>query len=195
MTTIFISKFKEFMDDLGMWEDFVSAYESSEGIPEKKSVEDYLASVNPPDVLSAAPFQGVGEWQTVSELWVIEAEKVHRALQKNPETDDKAVAFSSTSSGYKFCPRCFQLKKLSQFNKESSRVDGYSPYCRDCSGPSASRQAAREMSIHEGVYCQNRIFLSKELSTLIKDKDARHCKVTVRKGQCFLVFAKTDPPI
>lgn len=193
MTTNHISKFKEFMTDLGMWEQFMSDHQNCQGAynGEVLTIDDFLATVEPSAIFDASPYANNEEWQTVKELWNIEFAKGKIENVPAEEMDDKQLAYTSTLSGYKFCTRCYQLKPLHQFNNEKSRIDGYSPYCKDCNSSTDNHAPIKVLTLHEGVYSQNRVFLSKDLSTLIKDKDLKSCKVMSRKGHIFLVFSKS----
>lgn len=193
MTTNHISKFKEFMTDLGMWEQFMSDHQNCQGAynGEVLTIDDFLATVEPSAIFDASPYANNEEWQTVKELWNIEFAKGKIENVPAEEIDDKQLAYTSTLSGYKFCTRCYQLKPLHQFNNEKSRLDGYSPYCKDCNSSADNHAPVKVLTLHEGVYSQNRVFLSKDLSILIKDKDLKSCKVMSRKGHIFLVFSKS----
>lgn len=192
MTTTLIDKFKAFMSELGYWERFCFAYtESQANTPSGVDIDTYLSSVEPSDVFNAAQFTDGDELQILTDLWMIEVGPTKES-SSSPVDDRKHLAYSSTASGYKFCTHCYQLKKVHQFSNEKSRIDGYSPYCKDCNnGTEDIKDASKRMSIHTAVYSQNRIFLSKSLTDMLKDKDIKSCKLTHRKGQLFLVFSKS----
>ena len=194
MTTNLVLKFKEFMKDLGMWEAFVNTYQVCQPSfgPNAKNVDEYLLSCTSSDVFSLVLFSNEGEWKDLSELWKIELSKENASSAVPAKMDDKQLAFTSTISGYKFCTRCYQLKKTFYFNKEKSRNDGLSPYCKDCTNGTVSQGTKKVMNIHTAVYSQNRIFLSQQLTACLEEKGIKCCKAINRKGHLFLVFTQNS---
>ena len=204
MTTNLVSKFKDFMKDLGMWEAFVNTYQACQPSfgPNAKTVDEYLLSCTSSDVFSLVLFSNEGEWNDLSELWKIELSKENASSAVPAKMDDKQLAFTSTISGYKFCTRCYQLKKTFYFNKEKSRNDGLSPYCKDCTNGTVSQGNKKVMNIHTAVYSQNRkagaLFRhAAERSVVCRYRCRHRCadngykvRIKVLCGACDLLYQK-----
>ena len=161
-----------------------------------KDYDDFLRSVCAPDVFTAGFKRHIelAEWQgDINQLWLEELKK--ETPQNTTAAETKAEVADiregeniySLASGYKFCPSCYKLKRVSEFVSNANTPDHLWNYCKACS---SDENHTIEMSAHHAVYSQNRIFFSPELAADIKAKGLNSASVVKRKGHLFLSFAK-----
>ena len=166
-----------------------------------RDYDEFIQSVSAKEVFTEGFPTGnpdMRDWQQeIHQLWIAELEKTPD--QSEPSTDKKVQEkaalpegenFLSLSSGYKFCPCCYRLKKVSEFTANANNPDGLNIYCRQCFSAKDQKKHDVEMSVHHAVYSQNRIFFSPEFAEIIKSKGLIGATITKRKGHLFLSFVK-----
>lgn len=202
-------KFGKFLSVLGIMEDFQEQYTSHRagssngtfffGTDEASELKGYLADVPAPDVFRRGfeyPIVDAEPWQSVEQLWKEELaredssdDETVEVPKKAPEKELKNVP--SVKSGYKFCPRCYQLKRVTEFFSNAENSDGLYSYCRSCSTSDERKlPEVHVMNIHEGVCNRKKIFLSQELGSLVSGQHITGATFTTRGRHFFLSFGK-----
>lgn len=216
MTKSEITKFNSFLSVLDLQDSFRKLYDElhthtcyrmSSGSKvlgaqgtffDMKDYDEFLSSVSASEVFIAGfpvDNSALDYWQReVHPLWIEELQKESDAEGKL--ADDVRPAFRegenlfSIDSGYKFCPSCYQLKKVSEFSANLNNPDGLNCYCRSCSSMKSEKTYTVDLSVHHVVYSQNRIFFSPEFAAEVREKGLVAAVVTKRKGHLFLSFVK-----
>lgn len=200
-------KFGKFLSVLGIMEDFQEQFRSNRagssngafffGSDEASELKGYLAVAPAPDVFRNGfenPIVDAEPWQSVEQLWKEELSREVTDVDKTVEVPKEAPERKNmppVKTGYKFCPRCYQLKRVTEFFSNAENSDGLYSYCRSCSTSDERKlPEVHVMNIHEGVYNRKKIFLSQELGSLISGQHITDATFTTRGRHFFLSFGK-----
>lgn len=216
MTKSEITKFSSFLSVLDLQDSFRKLYDEfhthtcyrmSSGSKvlgaqgtffDMKDYDDFLSSVSASEVFIVGfpnDSRVMDYWQReVHPLWIEELQKVPEEEEKSADDVRPVVRegenLFSLDSGYKFCPSCYQLKKVSDFSTSPNNPDGLNCYCRSCCSQKSEKTFTVDMSVHHAVYSQNRIFFSPEFAAEVREKGLVAASVTKRKDHLFLSFVK-----
>lgn len=204
-------KFGKFLTVLGIMEDFQEQFKKNRtgyigcprgeiylyGTDEASELKGYLDNVPASDVFRYGfvnPIVDAEPWQSVEQLWkeelspeVTDIDKTVEVSKEEPEKERKNAL--SVKTGYKFCPRCYQLKRVTEFFSNAENSDGLYSYCRSCCTSDEKKlPEVRVMNIHEGVYCRKKIYLSQELGSLVSDQHITNATFISRGKHFFLSF-------
>lgn len=198
-------KFGKFLSVLGIMEDFQELFRSNRagssngafffGSDEASELKGYLANAPAPDVFRNGfenPIVDAEPWQSVEQLWKEELSREVTDVDKTVEVPKEAPERKNmppVKTGYKFCPRCYQLKRVTEFFSNAENSDGLYSYCRSCSTSDERKlPEVHVMNIHEGVYNRKKIYLSQELGSLVSDQHITNATFISRGKHFFLSF-------